>query len=298
MTDGDFTLPAGGFISRAVPVEDISIKPGDGRTVEAYLAVFDVETEITDHQGRYKESIDRAAFNKAINDARPQGSRSTWKTGVYYNHAMTLHGTPSERFSLPVAMTQQIIPEARGVRVIDRYAKTATADEVLELIRDGAVAGYSFTGRIIRSDPNRAPRGGFRPSAGGVLQVVRRLELGLSEYGPTPIPAYAEAGVLSMRAAYLTLLANGVPPEDAARFASATPLGQQSEPEPEDADTPDMEGAVAEEPPAEDAEHSDRHAEFVARLRTLRDIRPGLRPPPVATLAAAALAERGGDPAA
>ena len=37
---------------RNYPLEDITIRSGgDGRTVEAYAAVFNVDTEIHDHQG-------------------------------------------------------------------------------------------------------------------------------------------------------------------------------------------------------------------------------------------------------
>lgn len=252
----DLIVP-GGYIHRAVPLEDISIKPGDGRTVEAYLAVFDTEAEIADGQGHYKEVIDRAAFNKSVNDARPQGSRSGWKTSVFYNHAMTPYGTPSDRWSTPVAVTQEIVVESRGVRAIDRYSKTADADHVLELIRDGAVQGYSFTGRILRSDPMRAPRGGFRPGRDGGLQVVRRLELGLSEYGPTPSPAYETAGVVGVRANFDRLLAAaGITRDQALQFMSTTP-----DEEPDDIDTSDLE-AVADEP----QEHSVRHDPFKRRL--------------------------------
>jgi phage head maturation protease len=251
----------GGVIHRTVPLEDISVK--QGRTVEAYLAVFDTEAEIRDGQGHYKESIDRSAFNKAISDARPQGSRASWKTSVYYNHAMTPYGTPSERWSTPVAVTRNLVVEARGVVATDHYMETPEGDHALELVRAGAVKGYSFTGRLIRSDPNRPPAGGFRATRNGGLPSVRRLELGLSEYGPTPEPAYETAGVLGMRADFLRLLAaNGYTPEQAMRLLpllSATPDG-----EPADSDTSDNSEAVAEEPLIQ---HSVRQSPFARRLQ-------------------------------
>lgn len=266
MPYGDVTYPA--VIHRTVPLEDISIKPGDGRTVEAYLAVFDTEAEIHDGQGNYKETIDRSAFNKVISDARPQGSRANWKTSVYYNHAMTPYGTPSERWSAPVAVTQDLIVEKRGVRAIDRYAATPDGDYALELVRSGAIKGYSFTGRLIRSDPMRPPAGGFRAARGGALPVVRRLELGLSEYGPTPEPAYETASVLGMRADFARrLVAAGFSTDEIAQLTSATPDG-----EPEDVDTSAVE-AVADESPAG---HSARLSPYARRLQlalTARGIR-------------------------
>lgn len=248
------------IIHRTVPLEDISIKPGDGRTVEAYLAVFDTPAEIHDGQGHYTEVIDRSAFNRAINNARPTGSRSSWKTSVYYNHAMTPYGTPSERWSAPVAVTQDLVVEQRGVRAIDRYAATPDGDYALELVRAGAVKGYSFTGRLIRSDPMRPPGGGFRASRTGMLPVVRRLELGLSEYGPTPEPAYETAGVLGMRADVARrLIAAGFTTEELEELLSFTPDADS-----DDTDTPDDSGPVADDPPIE---HSVRQSPFARRLQ-------------------------------
>src|SRR4051812_19073505 len=94
------------YIHRSTPVE-IAVKD-DGRTVEAYAAVFDVPARVSDQEGRYMEVIDRAAFNKAISDAAPQGGRQAWKIGVFYNHGMTLHGDSSSDFALPIARTMHI----------------------------------------------------------------------------------------------------------------------------------------------------------------------------------------------
>src|SRR5258708_1723881 len=90
---------------RSFPLEDIHVRSsGDGRTVEAYAAVFGVPAEVKDQDGRYMEEIDPAAFSKAISDAAPQGSRRGWKVGVFYNHGMTIHGTPAERGAMPVGV--------------------------------------------------------------------------------------------------------------------------------------------------------------------------------------------------
>src|SRR6266568_7666268 len=55
---------------RLYPLEDIHIlrsaDGGDGRTVEAYAAVFGEPAEIQDHEGHYVEVIDPSAFNRAI----------------------------------------------------------------------------------------------------------------------------------------------------------------------------------------------------------------------------------------
>jgi phage head maturation protease len=187
-------------ITRSFPLEDIEIqRGGDGRTVKAYAAVFDVAAPVADRWGVYEETYHRSAFNKAISDAAPAGSRSSWGVGVFYNHGMTIHGTPSERGSMPLGTPIDITADNRGVLTVTRYNKTELADETLESIRSGAITGQSFTGRIIRSD-RETPRGGFRRGADGVLPSVMRMEMGLKEYGPTPFPVFTTANVVAVRA--------------------------------------------------------------------------------------------------
>ena len=233
-----------GFLVRSYPLEDIHIvRSGDGRTVEAYAAVFDSETDIRDPQGTYREVIDRAAFNRAIDKARPQGSRNYWLTRCFYNHGMTLHGTPSERFSVPIGVTQDIRVEPRGLLTVTRYSQTPFAEEILENIRNGAITGHSFTGRIVRSDPSLKPGQLYRG------QTVRRLELGLSEYGPTPIPFYADAEIVGVRAA----------------LAHAGTAGTYAEDDHEDGPLPE-DGSLAGEAEQEAPEQTEGHVALSRRM--------------------------------
>jgi HK97 family phage prohead protease len=200
----------GGGASRAEPppwirtyeLEDIHIvraAQGDstGRLVEAYAAVFNQAAEIQDFEGHYLEEIDPAAFNKVVADV--SRSRAGFgKVKVMYNHGMTIHGTPSERGSMPIGTPVDIRPEARGLLTLTRYSETPFADEVLENIRNGAITAQSFTGRIVRSSPPLRRGDRYRP-AGGQLPRVRRDELGLKEYGPTPFEAYTGAEILGVR---------------------------------------------------------------------------------------------------
>lgn len=289
-TDTEWVTPQ--LFMRSYPVEDIRILSraqgsefSDGRTVEAYVAVFDSPAEIVDDQGHYMETIDRTAFNKAINDARPQGSRTVWRTGVFYNHGMSLHGTPSDRFSVPLGSPVDIRIEDRGLLTVTRYNKTPLADEILEAISSGDITGHSFTGRILRSDPQRptSRRYGYQRTADGSLPKVRRLELGLREYGPTPFPAYVDTavvGVRSMLAAWPAILS--------ATRNLTDPLEDENvddeivEAEPTGSDTPD-EGAVTDEPPTTptpegaggEEEHSSRSS-LLQRIAAAKTVRPGL----------------------
>ena len=192
-------------LQRAYPLEDIKVLGRaegypDGRVVEAYAAVFDQEAEIHDGEGHYLEVIDRTAFNRAIDHAKPERNGGRWRTAVFYNHGMTIHGTPAERFSIPIGVPVDIAAERRGVLTRTRYNETPLGEEILESVRTGAIVAQSFTGAIMRSDPGLM-RGEKHRKARGALTTVRRLELGLREYGPTPFPAYSGAEILGVRMA-------------------------------------------------------------------------------------------------
>src|SRR5260221_2872304 len=184
---------------RSFPLEDIHVRSsGDGRTVEAYAAVFGVPAEVRDQDGHYMEEIDPVAFNKAISDAAPQGSRRDWRVGVFFNHGMTIHGTPAEAFSMPVGIPLEITADGHGVKTVTRYHRGDPEDKILERIAAGSLPGYSFTGHFPPSPP-LIPRGGFRPDRYGKLPTVRRMESTFKEYGPTPFPIYEGAAVTGMR---------------------------------------------------------------------------------------------------
>lgn len=161
---------------------------GDGRTVEAYATVFDVPTEITDGQGHYLEVIDRTSFNRTL-------SHGIDTVGFFYHHGLTLHGTPSDLGSVPIGSPLEIRPDARGLLTVTRFNRSDLAEAVLEAIRSGDVKGYSFRGKIFKSNPSRVPK----VTRSGGLPTIRRTELGLMEYGPTPTPAYRDAGILAIR---------------------------------------------------------------------------------------------------
>lgn len=163
-------------------------KGGDGRTVEAYITPFDQPTEVHDQYGHYREEIAPTAFNRTL-------SHGIGRIGVFYHHSMTLRGTPSELGSVPIGHPQEIRPDGRGLRTVDRYNRSTLADATLEAIRNGDPMGYSFSGPVFRSTPPRVPRA--RP--GSELPLVRREELGLVEYGPTPTPAYDDSGPFAVR---------------------------------------------------------------------------------------------------
>ncbi len=238
--------------ARTWTLEGIDIlRSGDGRTVEAYATVFDVPTEIQDDHGHYEEVISKMAFNRTL-------AHGIGRVGVFYHHGMTLHGTPSDLGSVPLGSPLEILADGKGLRTVTRYNKSMLADSVLESIRNGDIRGYSFRGKIYKSDPARPPR--MRP--GGRLPRVVRNELGLTEYGPTPSPAYEGASILAVRSAEalmgrLTGLADDDRQELVRLLSSATPL----DPETTTA-TPEGTG-----PGAEDSRDAHSGRQRLARIR-------------------------------
>lgn len=224
MTTAEATRTEPALYARSWALDDIEIMrakdgQGDGRTVRAYAAVFDTPTEITDRHGHYMETIDRRAFNRQI-------GLGIDRIGVYYHHAMTLHGTPSDLGSVPIGSPVEVRADSRGLLTVTRYNRTPLADSVLEAIRNGDIRGYSFRGAIYKSDPMQPPR----RKPGRPLPTVRRMELGLTEYGPTPTPAYEDARILAMRA--LQMLASPTPEEDQDEVPATPEPGPGAEDQP------------------------------------------------------------------
>ena len=189
-------------LMRDYPLEDLHIvrsgDGGDGRTMEAFAAVFNTETPIRDPQGDYLEVIEPAAFNKRLADLK-RARQGVAQVKVLFNHGRDMEGAPAVRFQMPVAVPVSIEATSRGLLTRSRFVATALGEEVLELVKSGAVTAMSFTGRIIRSDPQLPRHGRYRADPSGRLTTVRRTELGLREFGPVLFPAYEGAGINGVR---------------------------------------------------------------------------------------------------
>lgn len=171
-------LEWGFSLLRSYALEDIEIqRGGDGRTVTAYAAMFDMPYEVQDQHGHYMEQIERSAFNRTLSHGAALRSAV-----CLYNHGYTASGAPDMMGSVPLGTPLDIRAEPKGLLTVTRYNKTALADAALEAIRNGDIRSQSFRGRIHRSSPERVPK----TRAGQPLPTVTRHELGLSDYGPTP----------------------------------------------------------------------------------------------------------------
>jgi HK97 family phage prohead protease len=218
-------------------------RSGDGRTVVGLAAVWDSPAEVHDQHGHYMESISRSAFDKTI---RERGDRPF---PVLYNHGMTVAGTPSDLYSVPIGRSMEVRADTKGLYTVSRYNEGDDAERVLEAIRNGAISSQSFRGPVYKSLGTPARR------RGGPLPSVTRTELGLTEYGPTPSAVYRDAAIFAVRSgnsALATLLSSRFDLDQLLELARTSTTPDE---EPETYATSDPE-AGADEP--SDTAHSSR----------------------------------------
>lgn len=235
---------------RVFPLEEITIRAqGDGRTVDAYAAVFNRAVAISDWEGEYEEIIRPGAFRKTIAEQRAGFQ-------VFYNHGKNIYGSPAERYAMPLGAPVEVREDTKGLWTVTRYAATPLADEVLELIRAGAIRGQSFSGHWVQSRE-------ISPARPGQLPTIERLEVAMREYGPTPFPAYKDAAIAGVRSTELLREFANLSPDErvelARALATGTPLeaalaGTETPEPPDGTDTPDQaaDGAPAGEGPSHD----------------------------------------------
>jgi phage head maturation protease len=213
---------ARGELFRFYPLEDIRILTradgeASGRVVEAYATVFDQEAEIHDHQGHYREVIDRVAFDDVLARITRSAGGLRQHVKVLFNHGKTMEGVPAPEFQLPLGVPLEVRAESRGLLTRTEYDDgDPFTDRVLSKIRSGAITSQSFVGGILRSDPElRGPGDKYR-GRGGVLPLVRRMRLGLREYGPVLFASYSGAEILGVRMSVPGYLGDGEPGFDPA----------------------------------------------------------------------------------
>lgn len=192
------------WIRPAIPIEDIHIVSraegdGSGCLVEAYATVFEEPAEIRDEQGHYTEVIDRTAFDHTLGRIRRSRGGFPAHVKVLYNHGKTMEGMPAPEFQLPLGVPEDIRPETRGLLTRTKFdTDDPFTERVLSKVKSGAITSYSFVGGIMRSNPE-LQLGAKHRGRSGALTTVRRMILGLREYGPVLFPAYTGAEILGVR---------------------------------------------------------------------------------------------------
>jgi HK97 family phage prohead protease len=157
-----------------------------GRTLVGYAAVFDVWTEIDSFwEGHFLERLAPRAFDNTL---AKRGDR----VKVQFNH-----GFDPSIGDKPLGKASRMEPDDTGLWTETPLSRTSYNDDLIELLRDGAIDGMSFRFRVTEEswkddgDPSDVnPRG----------LPERTIEaLDLFEFGPVTFPAYeaTSAGVRS-----------------------------------------------------------------------------------------------------
>ena len=112
----------------------------------------------------------------------------------------TIGGAEAPEFQLPLGKPLDVRPEPRGLLTRTEYdASDPFTERILSKIHAGTITAQSFVGGIIRSSPELRGPGDRHRARNGALTTVRRMMLGLREYGPVLYPAYTGAEILGVR---------------------------------------------------------------------------------------------------
>jgi len=179
-----------GFIRREVALESIELSGAQGRTLIARMLQWDAINHVTDN-GRdwYDEVWRRGSFADTIK--RAESLKRGWPLTVLHN----------ER-TMPVGVTTSVHEREDGPYFTGKISRTNAGDEVLELIRDGALPGVSVGCKPIRS--TRTAKG-----------TIERNEVAMREIALTPWPALVGADIMTLRSEVI---------DEAASFAARAEL--------------------------------------------------------------------------
>lgn len=157
-------------LCRARPV-DLEVR-GDGRTIVGLAVPFDEPTVIVERGRSYTEVFRRGAFARTIAERGPA------KVKLLAQH---------DRERLPVGRATVLREDPAGLYGEFHVSATRAGDEVLALVRDGALDALSV---------------GFRPIRDRWSEdrsTVERLEVALAEVSVVAWPAYEGAVIHAVR---------------------------------------------------------------------------------------------------
>lgn len=145
----------------------------DGRTVTGIAAPFDAPTRITGEGFPFDEVIRKGAFARTIAE---RGDRVKF---------LAAHNAET----LPLGRASLLREDRAGLYAEFRVSKTERGDEVLELIRDGALDSLSIGFQVVsdRWDNSKVP------------DLRELLEVKLFEVSAVTFPAYDGARITAVR---------------------------------------------------------------------------------------------------
>lgn len=121
-------------ITRAFEGADLSIR-GDGRTIYGLAVPFGALTSVNDREGSYEEQFQYGAFTQTIN----RGALHRVKLRVLHDKTSTS------------GVAVELRQDPAGLIAAMRVSKTQRGDEMLELVRDGALDQFSVGFRPVKT---------------------------------------------------------------------------------------------------------------------------------------------------
>ena len=183
-------VPAVSDVTRMVPLQAASLRAedtDDGRTLVGYAAVFNRWTEIDSwFEGHFLERIAPGAF---ANTLAKRGGR----VKVLFDH-----GFDPSIGNKPLGKPQRMVEDGTGLLVEVPLARTSYNEDLIELLRAGAIDGMSFRFRVTDEDWDDRPARSEHNPDGLKERTIRSLDL--FEFGPVTFPAY-EATSVGVRSA-------------------------------------------------------------------------------------------------
>lgn len=161
------------IIKRSLQLDTLELEGSEGRTLHARLFSWDTISRVSDGRAPYDEAWKRGVFSQSIR--RAQHLKRGWP--LMYNHAVQ---------NLPIGMVSMVHEREDGPWMTSKISRTSLGDDIIELIRDGAIPGVSINGRNIKSRRNQKG-------------VIERMEVALDEISVTPFPALVGADELVLR---------------------------------------------------------------------------------------------------
>lgn len=161
------------IIKRSLQLDTLELEGAEGRTLHARLFSWDTISRVSDGKAPYDEAWKRGVFSQSIR--RAQRTKRGWP--LMYNHAVQ---------GLPIGMVSMVHERDDGPWMTSKISRTSLGDDIIELIRDGAIPGVSINGRNIKSRRNQAG-------------VIERMEVALDEISVTPFPALMGSDELVLR---------------------------------------------------------------------------------------------------
>lgn len=171
----------------AQPLADLSFRQdeAEGRTLVGVPIVFNQWTEINGWEGNFLERIDPKALNRTLEQRGDQ-------VKVLFNH-----GFDPTIGDKPLGTPSVMDVRDDGLYVEVPMSRTSYNDDLIELMRDGALDGMSFRFSVTREEEVLEPEKSDHNPRGIPERTVK--ELKLYEFGPVTFPAY-EATTVGVRA--------------------------------------------------------------------------------------------------